>query len=124
MSVASVVVGRSLTLTLYAVLTLGGRNPYKEFPWNKRNIAFLLLRTVSGQVNFALYNYCLTLLPLWLMNIIHKTSPFWQTIMGFCCMNETILPIEIVGMIICFGAFIAITVSSIEQTTDAEIETG
>ena len=51
------------------------------------------------------------MLPFGVLTIIHKTQPFWGSIMGYFLLKESVLPIEIVGMVICFIAFIALTLS-------------
>ena len=75
----------------------------------------MIMRSLCGQVNFALYNLALPMLPLGVLTIIHKTQPFWGSIMGYVFLKESVLPLEIVGMIICFLAFIALTLSGGEE---------
>ena len=52
------------------------------------------------------------------MTIISRTTPFWTAILGYFIMNEQILPIEIGGMFICFGAFLYITVNASKSEDD------
>ena len=47
-----------------------------------------------------------------------KTTPFWSAILAFFILNEAILKIEIGGMVICFGAFLYITLTGGEAGTD------
>ena len=58
----------------------------------------------------------LLLLPIGLLTVIHKTTPFWLALLGYCIMSEAIQPVEIVGMIVCFGALIGITVGNHDDT--------
>ena len=60
-------------------------------------------------------NAALILLPLSVFTIISKTTPFWTAILGYFIMSEAITMIDIGGMIVCFGAFIYITLSTNED---------
>ena len=120
-TVSSTVVARNIVITLVSLISLRGKNPISDFPWSKRNVGVLLTRSISGQCNFAIYNFCLPLLPLGLLTIIHKTQPFWMTIMGYCIMSEPIMRMDVVGCIICFAAFIVIVMTDKEEA-DEQIE--
>ena len=111
MTVASVLIARNINIILMSLLLLKGKSPFKEFSWEKKSVLIVGSRILLGQANFALLNVALTLLPLGILTIIHKTSPFWSSIMGYFLLSEKVLPIEIVGMMVCFGAFIALTLS-------------
>ena len=58
------------------------------------------------------------MLPLGELTIIHKTWPFWATIMGFYFLNEKVFPIEVVGMVICFIAFVALTLAGGDEQSN------
>ena len=115
MSIASVLIMRNLTLILVSFIALKGKNPFSIFPCEKRSILTMFARTATGQVNFTLHNLALTMLPFGVLTIIHKTQPFWGSIMGYFLLKESVLPIEIVGMVICFIAFIALTLSGEQE---------
>ena len=119
-TVASVVVARNINIIVMSILFLKGKSPFKEIPWVKKSVLPAGSRIVLGQLNFALYNVALPLLPLGVLTIIHKTSPFWSSIMGYFILREKVLPIEIVGIIICFGAFIALTLSDKDSEDDSD----
>ena len=76
-TVSSILLFRSFAVILFALAMLKGTNPFKDFPWSTRTVKIGLIRFLSGQINFLLLNLALPLLPLGLLNIIHKTSPFW-----------------------------------------------
>ena len=116
--VSSVVVARNISVMIFSLILLRGKNPFTTFPWTKRNIKFGAVRWLSGQINFILLNASLPLIPLGLLNIVHKTTPFWSTILGYCFMNETILPIEVIGMIVCFVTLIWMTYSDGKESSD------
>ena len=104
------------------MILLRGRNPFKEFPWGTKDVRLVfLVRALTGQLNYVFYNLALPLLPLGLLTIIHKTTPFWTGIMGYFIMREAILPIEIFGMFICFAAFIAITLNDRNELVEVEV---
>ena len=69
-------------------------------------------------------NAAVVFLPLSIFTIISKTTPFWTAILGFFIMAEAILPIEIGGMMICFGAFLYITLVGGKASTDVTDPTG
>ena len=66
-------------------------------------------------------NLAVALLPLSVFTIMGKTAPFWTAILGYCFLSERILPIEIFGMIICFGAFLYITLANNDASNVEEV---
>ena len=105
-SIGWISLNRNAILPLIALGMLQ-RNPFKEFPYKKKKPLFW--RVITGQLNFAVMNAAVVFLPLSLFTIIQKTTPFWTAILGFFIMKEAMLPIEIGGMFVCFGAFLFIT---------------
>ena len=102
-SIGWISLNRNLLLPFLA-LTVLRRNPFNEFPYRKK--VPLFWRITSGQLNFAVMNAAVVFLPLSIFTIISKTTPFWTAILGFFIMAEAILPIEIGGMMVCFGAIL------------------
>ena len=49
------------------------------------------------------------MIPFSLMVILYQTSPFWTSIMGYFLNGEPLYTVEIVGMVLCFVAIVAIT---------------
>ena len=76
-TVPSVILYRNISVIFFSLILLRGRNPFKEFPWTKSTVKAGTVRWLSGQFNFILLNLALTLLPLGILNIVHKTTPFW-----------------------------------------------
>ena len=89
------------------------QNPFKGF--QKALYKDLVIRSLVGHLNFALYNLAFTLLPMSFVVIIMQTSPFWTSILACCCLNESIRLIEIIGIFICFGGIVMIAISNSQQ---------
>ena len=53
----------------------------------------------------------LAMAPLTIINVIIKLDCFIVLVLGFLITGEPIIPIEAVGMFICFGAIVAMTLS-------------
>ena len=106
---------RNMLLPILALAALR-RNPFAEFPYQKK--VPLFWRVMSGQLNFALINAAVIFLPLSIFTIISKTTPFWTAILAFFIMAEAILLLEIGGMVICFGAFLYITLTGGTDAAD------
>ena len=76
-TVPSVILYLNVTVTIFSLVLLRGKNPFKEFPWNKNTVKAGIVRWLSGQFNFILLNLALPLLSLGILTIVHKTTPFW-----------------------------------------------
>ena len=88
-----------------------------DFPWADRKWN-LLWRNITGQLVFLLLNLTLILLPLTFTMIIFQTGTFWTSILAFFCFKETILPFEIVSMVICFAGMVTITIPGSKNEED------
>lgn len=84
-------------------------NPYKGFP--KSLVKDLMVRSIVGQITFALLNISLTLLPISTALIIIQTNPFWISILACLMLRERIRLIEIVGIFVCFGGVTMVALS-------------
>ena len=76
------------------------------FPWDKKG--YLIVRTLAGQANFVLLNIAAPLAPLALIMVFWQTTPFWVSIVAFFLLREPVIPLEILGMVICFTGVIVI----------------
>ena len=85
-------------------------NPFSGFPWHKRYT--VLTRSAIGQLSFLVFNASLKLVPMTIHIILFQTNTFWISILAYFVNSEPILPIEIIGMLICFLAVVSITLSS------------
>ena len=56
----------------------------------------------------------LVLIPLGLLSVISRTSPFWMAILSYFFVGEHVMKLEIFGMVVCFGALIMITLNEPE----------
>ena len=84
-------------------------NPFRGFPRNL--IKDLIIRSLAGQITFALLNYSFTLLPMSTATILIQTNPFWISILACLLLHERIRLIEILGIFICFGGVVMIAIS-------------
>jgi len=71
-------------------------------------------------MTFFLFNFCLNLVPLTIQTVLFQTGTFWISILACACFAEPIIPIELVAMIICFGAMVTITVASTSSDDEGE----
>lgn len=94
------------------------QNPFKGFP--KHLVKDLIIRSLAGQITFALLNYSFTLLPISTGVIIIQTNPFWISILACFLLKERIRLIEIVGIMICFGGVIMIGLSKAQKSDDSQ----
>ena len=62
----------------------------------------------------------LAMAPLTIINSIIKLDSFIVLILGFLINREPIIPIEAIGMFICFGAILAMTFSEKESKSEEE----
>lgn len=83
-----------------------GYNPIKLFPSDKKGV--LVTRCLTGQANFLLLALAAPLAPLALIMVFWQTSPFWISIVAFCLLSEPIIPLELIAMVVCFGAVVVI----------------
>ena len=100
---------RNLSIFTIALLwcLLVSRNPLKNFPWKHKHQ--LIWRIITGQADFFLLNLAVTKAPLSLIMVFWQTSPFWISIIAFLFLKEPIVAIELVSMLICFGAVVVIS---------------
>jgi len=75
-------------------------------------------RSMTGQIAFFLYNYCLTLIPMTYVVIIFQTAGFWASLLAFFFMKERLHVVEIVGLVICFTGVVAITLNGSKNSPD------
>ena len=69
-------------------------------------------------------NIAAPLAPLSIVMVFAQTSPFWISIIAFFFLNESIYPLEIFGMIVCFTAVIVIAITAEEKENDKNIDEG
>lgn len=112
---------RSLSVLITAVIQLScsKMNPLKDFPWSEHGKT-LVWRCILGQFVFVVFNFCLKLVPLTFQMIIFQTSTFWISILAYCFLSETMLPLEIISMIISFAAMVVITVTGASNASEIE----
>lgn len=73
------------------------------------------MRALLGWLITFLINAVLTMIPFTLLVILFQTSPFWTSIMGYSINGEPLYMVEIIGMILCFVAVVAITLDDKEK---------
>ena len=62
----------------------------------------MLFRLVGGQTGFFLYFIALTYAPMTIVNVVLKTDAFFVFICAYFINGEKIVPIEVVGILVCF----------------------
>ena len=50
--------------------------------------------------------------PLSIVMVIWQTAPFWVTLIAYFLLGESIMPLEIAAMIVCFGAVVCIALEA------------
>ena len=114
-----VVTSRYVVLIMLGLVLHKGENPLKKFPWEKKQAA--IGRFAIGQAGFALQSIAVILIPVGLLSVISRTSPFWLAILSHFFIGELVTRLEIIGMIVCFSALVLITFSD-TQTEDSHSE--
>ena len=99
---------RNVTLFILSSISvlIEGRNPISEFPTMQKKTLFT--RILLGQAQFFLYYCAISFAPLAVISIITKIDSFLICILGFIINGEQVVPIELLGMCICFGAIFLI----------------
>ena len=87
----------------------------KDFP---RNLKWTILaRCFTGQMGFFLFNLCLALIPMTYVIIIFQTSGFWASLLARVLFAEPMTPLDIMGLVICFGCVVTITLAGTKDET-------
>jgi drug/metabolite transporter (DMT)-like permease len=97
-------------LFVIPVLIKGKKLPCRDEPVGA--VKFLLARTFFGLSYVALVLMAVLYIPLSLSVVVVYLQPFWTSILAFFINKESISPIEIVGMIICFAGVVGLTLSA------------
>ena len=108
-----IVTARYTVMIVLGVILHKGENPLTKFPWEKRQAAFG--RFAVGQVGFVFQIIAVFLIPVGLLSVISRTSPFWLAILSYFVVGESITKLEMIGMLVCFGALLMITFSDPES---------
>lgn len=97
-----------VALIVSLLITIFSRNSFFVEPSLRK---ILLLRSVLGTVGFTTLTFGVALVPLVVFNSIFNTAPFWATALGYLVLGEKIGSLEIVTMLLSFGAVMTISVS-------------
>ena len=89
-----------------------GRNPFSAYnEMTSTEVKMLTFRALLGWLITFLINACLSMIPFTLLVILFQTSPFWTSMMGYAFNGEPLYKVEIIGMLLCFGCVVAITLN-------------
>jgi len=75
----------------------------------------IMIRVTAGQLTFGIVVYCMSIMPIGTAMIIFQINPFWVSVLACLLLKERIRPIEILGMLICFGGVIMIAFAKQER---------
>ena len=78
-----------------------GTNPFKHFPSHQAKT--LYIRIFTGQAAFFTLYYALAKAPMTVVVVITKMEIFIVFFLGYLVNGEAIVPLELLGIIICFG---------------------
>jgi drug/metabolite transporter (DMT)-like permease len=81
---------------------------------------FLLLWSSFGVIGWTTLQYSLEVLPLFIVQILNNTTPFWATIIAFIFLGDTVTKVEIVCLIGCFAGVTAIAVSQVHANGNSD----
>ena len=109
---------RNFTIFCLATIALiiGNHHPIREFPSDQKYRLLLLVLCGLGAV--ILFYAAVAIAPLTIVNTIIKLDSFIVLILGYLINREALIPVEVIGMFICFSAIAAMTFSA-KKTTDA-----
>ena len=68
-------------------------------------------RVSSGQSQFITFKLAVLQIPLSLVVIVFNTGPFWISVLGWMINSERIVPVELLGMVLCFIGVVVISYS-------------
>ena len=85
------------------------KNPIKMLP--RRLYRDMFIRSLAGHFFVAFLNLSVTYLPMSTAMILFQLNPFWIAILACLVLRERIRLIEIVGIFVCFGGVIMISLS-------------
>ena len=111
---------RSFTILVLAAIALciEQRNPVREFPsqfkWT------LLTIIIFGLAAVFIFYAALALAPLIIINVIIKLDSFIVLVLGFLINREPFVLLEVLGMLICFGAILAMALSAAKESEASE----
>jgi len=57
-----------------------GSKPWRELP--PKHYVKMLIRSLLETLEFILYTYIITILPLTLATVVFQTNPFWMSVLG------------------------------------------
>ena len=66
-------------------------------------------------------NLAFTMAPISLVMIFWQINPFLISIISYFMLSEPVIPVEIIGMCICFGAVVLITTQQKHENHDGDI---
>lgn len=78
-------------------------------------LTLMLVRNIAGVVGFTALVYALKLLPMGLYMVLNNTSPFISTSLSYCFLNEKMKNVELIAMMVSFGAVVMIAVGKPPQ---------
>lgn len=80
--------------------------PFEKFPHEHKTA--LLIRMAGGQTVFLTTNIAAAYAPLSIAIVCRQTTTFWASLTAYLVLGEKMLPLEIVGMVLCFAAVIVL----------------
>jgi drug/metabolite transporter (DMT)-like permease len=79
---------------------------------------WMVLRSIFGIFSVIFMTWSLQLIPMSLFFILLNLNPFWVTILSCFLIGEPIVPLEYVGMAICFGCVLIMTLNSTKDESE------
>ena len=72
---------------------------------------FLLLWCLFGLVGWTTLQYSLEVLPIFIVQILNNTIPFWATIIAFVFLGDTVSKLEVMCLLGCFAGVTLIAIT-------------
>ena len=94
------------------------RHPIREFPTDFK--LTLWIRVCLGQIAYLLFYTAVAMVPLTLINVISKLEAFFVFILGYLINGERIVPIEVLGILICFGTVVVLSMTDNEEDVETD----
>ena len=87
----------------------------------------VIRRCISGTVSFVMLTYSLQMLPIFIVNVIRNTMPFWTSLLVYLFLKDKVSKYDLVCMVGCFIGVVVIGLSKYggdaEKVGADEVET-
>ena len=96
----------AILIICFVLLRLKNIDPIQDLPNDKSMMMYA--RALLGLLISIAVNTSILLIPFSVMVILFQTNPFFTSILSYFVNREPIIPVELLGMVVCFISVILI----------------